>query len=108
MNRHFASAFYRKAIFDSLNNGSLKYTDGFNPYIPDAENSLRNFKETLNADEPRQTTFSWHDESRGGFGYNQTMGHSDLWNAMVHPLLNMTIFGVLWYQGEHFHSEVLF
>ncbi|KAK3595233.1 hypothetical protein CHS0354_021550 [Potamilus streckersoni] len=23
-----------------------------------------------------------------------------LWNAMVHPLLNMTIYGAIWYQGE--------
>ena len=22
-----------------------------------------------------------------------------LWNAMIHPLLNMTIYGVIWYQG---------
>ncbi|KAI8520059.1 hypothetical protein Bbelb_033160 [Branchiostoma belcheri] len=27
-------------------------------------------------------------------------GHSVLWNAMVHPLLNMTITGAIWYQGE--------
>jgi len=27
------------------------------------------------------------------------MANSVLWNAMVHPLLNMTIYGVLWYQG---------
>ncbi|XP_069138669.1 sialate O-acetylesterase-like [Argopecten irradians] len=26
--------------------------------------------------------------------------HSGLWNAMVHPLLNMTIYGAIWYQGE--------
>ncbi|XP_053385151.1 uncharacterized protein LOC128550329 [Mercenaria mercenaria] len=25
---------------------------------------------------------------------------SVLWNAMVHPILNMTIFGAIWYQGE--------
>jgi sialate O-acetylesterase len=29
-----------------------------------------------------------------------TMGNSLLWNAMIHPLLNMTIYGVIWYQGE--------
>ena len=23
-----------------------------------------------------------------------------LWNAMVHPILNMTIYGAIWYQGE--------
>jgi len=26
--------------------------------------------------------------------------NSVLWNAMVHPLLNMTIKGVIWYQGK--------
>ncbi|XP_035678566.1 sialate O-acetylesterase-like isoform X1 [Branchiostoma floridae] len=26
--------------------------------------------------------------------------HSVLWNAMIHPLLNMTIKGAIWYQGE--------
>jgi len=24
-----------------------------------------------------------------------------LWNAMVHPLLNTTIYGVIWYQGQN-------
>ncbi|KAG8434692.1 hypothetical protein GDO86_012884 [Hymenochirus boettgeri] len=27
--------------------------------------------------------------------------YSVLWNAMIHPLLNMTIKGAIWYQGEH-------
>ena len=26
--------------------------------------------------------------------------HSVLWNAMIHPFLNMTIYGAIWYQGE--------
>lgn len=26
--------------------------------------------------------------------------HSVLWNAMIHPFLNMTIYGAAWYQGE--------
>lgn len=26
--------------------------------------------------------------------------HSVLWNAMIHPLQNMTLKGVVWYQGE--------
>ncbi|XP_078609152.1 sialate O-acetylesterase-like isoform X3 [Branchiostoma floridae x Branchiostoma japonicum] len=26
--------------------------------------------------------------------------HSVLWNAMIHPILNMTIKGAIWYQGE--------
>lgn len=25
--------------------------------------------------------------------------NSVLWNAMIHPLLNMTIKGAIWYQG---------
>ena len=25
---------------------------------------------------------------------------SVLWNSMIHPFLNMTIFGAIWYQGE--------
>ncbi|XP_069805094.1 sialate O-acetylesterase-like [Dendropsophus ebraccatus] len=28
-------------------------------------------------------------------------GYSKLWNSMIHPLLNMTIKGAIWYQGEH-------
>jgi len=27
------------------------------------------------------------------------MAHSVLWNSMIHPLLNLTIYGVIWYQG---------
>jgi len=30
----------------------------------------------------------------------EEMANSVLWNSMVHPLLNMTIYGVIWYQGE--------
>lgn len=30
---------------------------------------------------------------------------SVLWNAMIHPLLNMTINGIIWYQGESNHYE---
>ncbi|XP_030831013.1 sialate O-acetylesterase [Strongylocentrotus purpuratus] len=26
--------------------------------------------------------------------------HSGLWNAMIHPMINMTIKGAIWYQGE--------
>ena len=26
--------------------------------------------------------------------------NSVLWNAMIYPLLNTTIYGVIWYQGE--------
>jgi len=26
--------------------------------------------------------------------------NSVLWNAMIHPLLNMTIYGAIWYQGS--------
>ncbi|KAK6168919.1 hypothetical protein SNE40_020075 [Patella caerulea] len=34
------------------------------------------------------------------FGVGATMGNSVLWNAMVHPMINMTIYGAIWYQGE--------
>ena len=26
--------------------------------------------------------------------------NSLLWNAMIHPFLNMTIYGAIWYQGQ--------
>ncbi|XP_071824348.1 sialate O-acetylesterase-like isoform X2 [Apostichopus japonicus] len=32
-------------------------------------------------------------------------GDSILWNAMIHPMLNFTIKGVLWYQGEANSAE---
>ncbi|XP_069805093.1 sialate O-acetylesterase-like [Dendropsophus ebraccatus] len=32
--------------------------------------------------------------------FDITCGYSVLWNAMIHPLLNMTIKGAIWYQGE--------
>lgn len=32
-------------------------------------------------------------------------GDSILWNSMVHPLLNMTINGAIWYQGEQNASK---
>lgn len=32
--------------------------------------------------------------------------HSVLWNAMIHPLQNMTLKGVVWYQGELAHSPL--
>lgn len=32
--------------------------------------------------------------------YRGAGDYSQLYNAMIHPLLNMTIKGVLWYQGE--------
>ncbi|XP_031717101.1 sialate O-acetylesterase isoform X2 [Anarrhichthys ocellatus] len=32
--------------------------------------------------------------------YNNPKENSILWNSMIHPLLNMTIKGAIWYQGE--------
>ncbi|KAL7878367.1 hypothetical protein AOLI_G00093410 [Acnodon oligacanthus] len=32
--------------------------------------------------------------------WKQLWANSVLWNAMIHPLLNMTIKGAIWYQGE--------
>ncbi|KAK2169934.1 hypothetical protein NP493_1171g00022 [Ridgeia piscesae] len=34
------------------------------------------------------------------FGYMGPQQPSQLWNAMIHPLLNMTIYGAIWYQGK--------
>uniref|UniRef100_A0A8C5QMY8 Sialic acid acetylesterase n=1 Tax=Leptobrachium leishanense TaxID=445787 RepID=A0A8C5QMY8_9ANUR len=34
------------------------------------------------------------------FYYSGPCTYSVLWNAMIHPLLNMTIKGAIWYQGE--------
>ncbi|KAK0044690.1 sialate O-acetylesterase [Biomphalaria pfeifferi] len=33
-------------------------------------------------------------------GFENPNDNSAMWNAMIHPLLNMTIYGVIWYQGE--------
>ena len=30
---------------------------------------------------------------------------SVLWNSMVHPFLNLTIYGAIWYQGEHLQTK---
>ncbi|XP_057694725.1 sialate O-acetylesterase-like isoform X1 [Corythoichthys intestinalis] len=35
-----------------------------------------------------------------GLDWNDKGDNSVLWNAMIHPLLNMTLKGALWYQGE--------
>ncbi|XP_008056032.1 sialate O-acetylesterase [Carlito syrichta] len=40
---------------------------------------------------------------QGSIPYDSVTGpseHSVLWNAMIHPLHNMTLKGVVWYQGE--------
>ena len=34
------------------------------------------------------------------FGPTPPDRHSVLYNAMIHPFLNMTIYGAIWYQGE--------
>uniref|UniRef100_UPI003AAFAC71 sialate O-acetylesterase n=1 Tax=Centroberyx gerrardi TaxID=166262 RepID=UPI003AAFAC71 len=39
---------------------------------------------------------------------NGPQNNSILWNAMIHPLLNMTLKGAIWYQGENnaeYHQE---
>lgn len=33
-------------------------------------------------------------------GFGGPHNFSVLWNAMIHPLLNMTIKGAIWYQGN--------
>ncbi|KAL3067756.1 hypothetical protein OYC64_022186 [Pagothenia borchgrevinki] len=39
-------------------------------------------------------------ESKSRKHYRSPQENSVLWNAMIHPLLNMTIKGAIWYQGE--------
>ena len=34
------------------------------------------------------------------YNYGGPADPSVLWNAMIYPFLNMTIFGAIWYQGE--------
>ncbi|XP_013070166.2 sialate O-acetylesterase-like [Biomphalaria glabrata] len=45
---------------------------------------------------------NWTDDQPKHFVQNRIDpdANSVLWNAMIHPLLGMTIYGVLWYQGE--------
>ena len=38
---------------------------------------------------------------RDSFNLGGPQNFSVLWNAMIHPLLNMTIKGAIWYQGEN-------
>lgn len=35
-------------------------------------------------------------------------GNSVLWNAMIHPMLNMTLKGAVWYQGQSTCSCIIF
>ena len=47
----------------------------------------------------------WTSDSK----YGGPFTNSVLWNAMIHPLLNMTIYGAIWYQGrDTFCSIVMF
>lgn len=49
-------------------------------------------------------------EGHGSEGHSKLEGpgiNSVLWNSMIHPLLNMTIYGVLWYQGEQNQNKNL-
>lgn len=41
-------------------------------------------------------------------GYSAEWKSSVLWNAMIHPLLNMTIKGALWYQGNTSEERFVF
>jgi len=41
----------------------------------------------------------------GGFSFEKVMRPYLLYNAMVHPLINLSIKGVVWYQGEANHLE---
>ncbi|XP_067675872.1 sialate O-acetylesterase-like [Haliotis asinina] len=45
---------------------------------------------------------SYIDESeRYTPGVHNQLTPTQLWNCMIHPLLNMTIYGAVWYQGEN-------
>ena len=44
-----------------------------------------------------EANFYFRDSSNLGGPQN----FSVLWNAMIHPLLNMTIKGAIWYQGKN-------
>lgn len=41
----------------------------------------------------------------GGFSFEKVMRPYLLYNAMIHPLVNLSIKGVIWYQGEANHLE---
>lgn len=41
----------------------------------------------------------------GGFSFEKVMRPYLLYNAMVHPLINLSIKGFIWYQGEANHQE---
>lgn len=41
----------------------------------------------------------------GGFSFEKVMRPYLLYNAMIHPLVNLSIKGVVWYQGEANHLE---
>ncbi|XP_052223291.1 sialate O-acetylesterase-like [Dreissena polymorpha] len=48
-------------------------------------------------------TLSKPSDNKAASSYDVLSGPTDssvLWNGMVHPLLNMTIYGAIWYQGE--------
>ncbi|WP_017257680.1 sialate O-acetylesterase [Pedobacter arcticus] len=41
----------------------------------------------------------------GGFSFEKVMRPSLLYNAMINPLVNLSIRGICWYQGEANHAE---
>ncbi|HTN19658.1 MAG TPA: sialate O-acetylesterase [Pelobium sp.] len=41
----------------------------------------------------------------GGFSFEKVMRPFLLYNAMIHPFLNLSIKGICWYQGEANHNE---
>ncbi|XP_071958438.1 sialate O-acetylesterase-like isoform X2 [Antedon mediterranea] len=49
--------------------------------------------------------YAWNEVNKEGYDFTKhevggPSGHSVLWNAMINPLINMTIKGAIWYQGE--------
>ena len=55
------------------------------------------FSFSLNEFNPTPSRDDYFKNIQSGINPNE---NSVLWNAMVYPLLNTTIYGVIWYQGE--------
>ncbi|XP_060069656.1 sialate O-acetylesterase-like [Ylistrum balloti] len=58
--------------------------------------STKETEKTRFTDPDRSSDYRYSDK----LNFSWLPNYSGLWNAMVHPFLNMTIYGVIWYQGE--------
>ena len=43
--------------------------------------------------------------SHANYGSVNPNAASVLWNDMIHPFLNMTIYGAIWYQGKKYQND---